>query len=189
METLRRNPAGLMSAGFFYLSRKVGLNMGTLVEQSLDHFQNYINRKSEMANAGRIYVGNDVKEATKRNLALDRKSGAGVYVAHQRIDIWFTAHSERLDKDYIGLMLVDYDPRVKAEADLSGVIYNGLNPDMYWPKTHDLVQGWGYKDMSCCSGPNVTSVPLEYLDLAPEHDSESCREWRADVRRKAGVLL
>lgn len=49
------------------------------------------------------------------------------------------------------------------------------------------IGNWGYKDMSACEGPLVTSCPLSYLEMVPECPEDSkcyCRGWRQRVRER-----
>lgn len=41
---------------------------------------------------------------------------------------------------------------------------------------------WGYKDMCESMGPYAHSIPLSYLEMAPEADGEYAKEWRKRVR-------
>ena len=144
--------------------------MGWLINTQLSLLQNFINEKLKMFGANEVYIAGDVRTKMKTNLSRSRWD-------HEYIEVWFVAHSERQGTDFIGLMLVDFDPDVKEHADLTGVVYDIVNEKSY-SMTDDLVQAWGYKDMDCCMGQAAESVPLHFLDLVPEHESESCRNWR-----------
>lgn len=46
--------------------------------------------------------------------------------------------------------------------------------------------GWGYKDMDCCSGPAEDTCPIAYLAMVPPHEGrEYCAEWHGRCRKRA----
>ena len=157
--------------------------MGWLIRNSLDHVNNYINEKLRMRGAKKSHV--DPKFAEKV------KAGVGAWGGNEYLSVWYVGHNDALDTDYIGLMLLTFDPAVKEREDVSGVIYDNLDYGRSWPMSDVMVQGWGVKDLDCCSGPGATDVPLEFLDIVPPHNgaSDSCEQWRERVRKQRGQLL
>lgn len=46
--------------------------------------------------------------------------------------------------------------------------------------------GWGVKDMDCCSGPAEDACPIAYLNMVPPHPGrEWCADWHGRCRERA----
>ena len=159
--------------------------MGWSISRELNHLENFINGKLEQLDASSAEMGNNAVEVTKRNLAADRRAG-GAYVEHEYIELWYIAPSGSDDKDYIGLMLLDYDGEAKVGADLSGLVYDNLS-DGAWPKTDELVQAWGYKLIGSETGYDSHSCPVRFLDMVKSRGDKQEDEWRSEVRGRAAA--
>jgi hypothetical protein len=68
--------------------------------------------------------------------------------------------------------------------------YGKLEGPRYRPAGHrwilcvliDCYRGdWGYKDMDETVGPNYYSCPVEFLDMAPQPETDWARDWRLKV--------
>jgi hypothetical protein len=44
--------------------------------------------------------------------------------------------------------------------------------------------GWMYKPQDCCMGPYSTSCPESYLNMAPAHDGEHCKNFHERTRER-----
>ena len=50
-------------------------------------------------------------------------------------------------------------------------------------------RGWGYKSMSEDMGPYYYGCPVEYLELAPQPESEYAGKWREAIRARNAPQL
>ena len=98
--------------------------MGWLINTQLSLLQNFINEKVKMFGANEVHIAGDVRVKMKTNLSRSSRD-------HEYIEVWFVAYSERQETNFIGLMLVDFDPDVKEHADLTGVAYDFVNEKSY----------------------------------------------------------
>ena len=48
--------------------------------------------------------------------------------------------------------------------------------------------GWGYKDIDESMGPYYYDFPVSWLDMLSPTDSQSSKEWREHVRKRAAKL-